>query len=92
VLTFCFYFNDYFFISVIQGLKGEKIPTVLPPELIPPSFRKPSTSSRHGSIVGGSRHGSVSSQGTPAHMVDPDPSAGLPGQCKCFFFRRICYQ
>uniref|UniRef100_A0A182P2W3 Dynamin-associated protein n=1 Tax=Anopheles epiroticus TaxID=199890 RepID=A0A182P2W3_9DIPT len=41
---------------------GEKIPTTLPPELVPPSFRK--ASSRHGSVVG-SRHGSVSSQGAP---------------------------
>lgn len=59
------------------ALQGDAIPTKLPPELIPPSFRK--GLSRHGSIVGSSsRHGSVSSQGIPA--VDADPSAGLPGQ------------
>lgn len=57
---------------------GEQIPTKLPPELIPPSFRK--GVSRHGSIVGSSRHGSVSSQGAP--VVDIDPLAGLPGQSK----------
>jgi intersectin len=74
-----------------QGLKGEKIPSVLPPELIPPSFRKPTTtSSRHGSIVGGSRHGSVSSQGAPANLVDPDPLAGLP-QCKSFVILFITF-
>ncbi|XP_053697449.1 intersectin-1 isoform X2 [Sabethes cyaneus] len=61
-----------------QALQGEKIAPTLPPELIPPSFRK--TSSRHGSVVG-SRHGSVSSQGgTPAHgaPVEADPLSGLP--------------
>lgn len=73
-----------------MALQGEKIPTVLPPDLVPPSFRK--STSRHGSIVGGSRHGSVSSQGTPAHnIIDADPSAGLP-QSKIFMeynLRRI---
>uniref|UniRef100_A0A182VSJ4 Dynamin-associated protein n=1 Tax=Anopheles minimus TaxID=112268 RepID=A0A182VSJ4_9DIPT len=55
---------------------GEKVPTTLPPELVPPSFRK--TSSRHGSVVG-SRHGSVSSQGAPVHAaVELDPLSGLP--------------
>ncbi|XP_058062545.1 intersectin-1 [Anopheles bellator] len=57
---------------------GEKVPTTLPPDLIPPSFRKPI--SRHGSVVG-SRHGSVSSQGTPsvhAAGVELDPLSGLP--------------
>ncbi|XP_049549099.1 intersectin-1 isoform X1 [Anopheles darlingi] len=58
---------------------GEKIPTTLPPDLVPPSFRKPT--SRHGSLVG-SRHGSVSSQGggTAAHAagVELDPLSGLP--------------
>ncbi|XP_058446969.1 intersectin-1 isoform X2 [Malaya genurostris] len=60
-----------------QALQGEKIAPTLPPELIPPSFRK--TVSRHGSIVG-SRHGSVSSQGTPAHIAsaEADPTSGLP--------------
>ncbi|XP_055636706.1 intersectin-1 isoform X2 [Toxorhynchites rutilus septentrionalis] len=60
-----------------QALQGEKVPTALPPELIPPSFRK--TTSRHGSTVG-SRHGSVSSQGAPAHAaaVEYDPTTGLP--------------
>uniref|UniRef100_A0A182NBC1 Dynamin-associated protein n=1 Tax=Anopheles dirus TaxID=7168 RepID=A0A182NBC1_9DIPT len=55
---------------------GEKVPTTLPPDLIPPSFRK--TSSRHGSVAG-SRHGSVSSQGAPVHaVVELDPLSGLP--------------
>jgi intersectin len=39
---------------------GKPVPTELPPELIPPSFRK--VPSRHGSVAN-SRHGSVSSQG-----------------------------
>ena len=42
-----------------MGLRGEAIPTVLPPELVPPSFRKPI--SRSGSVS--SRHDSISSQG-----------------------------
>ncbi|EAA14777.5 AGAP009037-PA [Anopheles gambiae str. PEST] len=55
---------------------GEKVPTTLPPELVPPSFRK--ATSRHGSVVG-SRHGSVSSQGAPVHAaVELDPLSGLP--------------
>ncbi|XP_052894252.1 intersectin-1 [Anopheles moucheti] len=55
---------------------GEKVPTTLPPDLVPPSFRK--ASSRHGSVVG-SRHGSVSSQGAPVHApVELDPLSGLP--------------
>ncbi|XP_053661736.1 intersectin-1 [Anopheles marshallii] len=55
---------------------GEKVPTTLPPELVPPSFRK--APSRHGSVVG-SRHGSVSSQGAPVHApVELDPLSGLP--------------
>ncbi|XP_055600986.1 intersectin-1 isoform X2 [Uranotaenia lowii] len=61
-----------------QALQGEKVPATLPPELIPPSFRK--TTSRHGSTVT-SRHGSVSSQGgTPAHVAaaEADPLSGLP--------------
>lgn len=56
---------------------GDTIPSKLPPELIPPTFRK--GISRHGSIVG-SRHGSLSSQGTPA--IEADPAAGLPSQSK----------
>ncbi|KFB42982.1 AGAP009037-PA-like protein [Anopheles sinensis] len=55
---------------------GEKVPTTLPPDLVPPSFRK--TTSRHGSVVS-SRHGSVSSQGAPVHApVELDPLSGLP--------------
>lgn len=58
--------------------QGDLIPAKLPPDLIPPSFRK--GLSRNGSTAG-SRHGSISSQGcTPA--VDGDPSAGLPNQSK----------
>lgn len=45
-----------------MGLRGEQIPTVLPTELIPPSFRKPT--SRSGSVS--SRHDSISSQGKPS--------------------------
>ncbi|XP_055856493.1 intersectin-1 isoform X2 [Episyrphus balteatus] len=62
-----------------KAMSGEKIPVTLPPDLIPPSFRK--VTSRHGSISGsrqgslpGSRHASISSQGA----VDADPLAGLP--------------
>lgn len=60
--------------------QGDPIPTVLPADLVPPSFRK---SSRHGSVSGvvSSRHGSVSSQG--ASVAESDPSAGLPGQSEC---------
>ncbi|XP_058819494.1 intersectin-1 isoform X2 [Topomyia yanbarensis] len=60
-----------------QALQGEKIAPTLPPELIPPSFRK--ATSRHGSVVG-SRHGSVSSQGAPPHVAaaEADPTSGLP--------------
>ncbi|KAL9706357.1 hypothetical protein quinque_009875 [Culex quinquefasciatus] len=62
------------------ALQGEKVPAVLPPELIPPSFRK--ATSRHGSVVG-SRHGSVSSQGGAPNVhavpAEPlDPLSGLP--------------
>lgn len=48
------------------GTQGKPIPSKLPPELIPPSFRK--SASRHGSSAGigsigpSSRHGSISSQ------------------------------
>jgi hypothetical protein len=58
-----------------QAIQGKTIPAVLPPELVPPSFRKPA--SRHES-EGGSRNESVSSQGTPSHMGDLDAMAGLP--------------
>lgn len=56
-----------------MGLRGEPIPTVLPPELIPPSFRKPATTmttSRSGSIS--SRHDSISSQGKPSSETGGD--------------------
>lgn len=63
--------------------QGDTIPAKLPPDLIPPSFRK--GLSRSGSTAG-SRHGSISSQGcTPA---DGDPSAGLPSQSKFFFLQK----
>ncbi|XP_063699833.1 intersectin-2 [Culicoides brevitarsis] len=55
------------------ALQGEKIPTTLPPDLVPPSFRK--AQSRHGSIAG-SRHGSVSSQGASVAVSESD--MGLP--------------
>lgn len=54
---------------------GKPIPTELPNDLIPPSFRK--IASRQGSLAG-SRHGSVSSQGG---AVDIDAMAGM-SQCK----------
>lgn len=57
-----------------QAIQGKEVPAVLPPEMIPPSFRK--TTSRHGSVAG-SRHGSVSSQGTPAHVVEVDATGLL---------------
>ena len=65
------------------GIQGEKIPSVLPPELIPPSFRK--ASSRHGS-VSGSRHNSVSSQGNAP--AEPD---SMPGLLQCKFFINIYF-
>lgn len=63
-----------------MAAQGDPIPAKLPPDLVPPTFRK--GVSRHGSIVGvgSSRHGSVSSQG--ASVAESDPSAGLPGQSK----------
>lgn len=77
-----------------MATQGDPIPTILPPELIPPSFRK--GSSRQGSITGvvvGSRHGSVSSQGVASVINESDPSAGLPGQSKLkiliFFFGNV---
>lgn len=57
---------------------GKVIPTELPADLIPPSFRKPS--SRSGSLAG-SRHGSLSSQGASAINEVIDASAGMP-HCK----------
>lgn len=48
-------------------MTGKTVPVVLPPELIPPSFRKPT--SRHGSAIN-SRHGSVSSQGAVSGDLD----------------------
>lgn len=53
---------------------GKPIPNELPPELIPPSFRK--LSSRSGSLTG-SRHGSVSSQGA-AITNEIDAMTGMP--------------
>lgn len=59
------------------AIQGEAIPPKLPPELIPPSFRK--ASSRHGSIASASaissRHGSVSSQGGAAANSDAEIAA-----------------
>jgi hypothetical protein len=57
---------------------GKQIPTELPPDLIPPSFRK--ATSRSGSIAG-SRHGSVSSQGASAINEIIEATAGMP-HCK----------
>lgn len=55
---------------------GKPIPSELPLDLIPPSFRK--IPSRHGSVAG-SRHGSVSSQGAASvHEIDP-----LTGMMQC---------
>lgn len=67
---------------------GEAIPTVLPADLVPPSFRKNIIGSRHGSTAGilqsstTSRHGSVSSQGTGTVPTDHEHAIGLPNQCK----------
>lgn len=62
---------------------GKPIPAELPPELIPPSFRK--MPSRHGSVAN-SRHGSVSSQGAVSTHSDGDPAAGMP-QCESFVLK-----
>lgn len=72
-----------------MSAQGEAIPTVLPADLVPPSFRK-NVASRHGSTAGvqsqtASRHGSVSSQGTGAVVADHEHSIGLPNQCMLFF-------
>lgn len=53
-----------------MGLRGEPIPTVLPPELVPPSFRKPISRSASGTV---SRHDSISSQGKAS---DSEHSSG----------------
>lgn len=53
--------------------QGEQIPAKLPPDLIPPTFRK--NTSRHGSVSASganSRHGSISSQSGSAVNVDLD--------------------
>lgn len=55
---------------------GKPIPKELPPDLIPPSFRK--VASKHGSVVN-SRHGSVSSQG--AHEGE-QVTLGMISQCE----------
>lgn len=57
------------------ALQGQPIPQKLPPDLMPPSFRK--TTSRHGSITSAtnSRHGSVSSQGAASVVADSDVAA-----------------
>lgn len=55
--------------------RGEPIPAKLPPELVPPSFRK--SASRHGSVSASgpnSRHGSISSQSGSAAIADGDIS------------------
>lgn len=68
-----------------RAIAGEKPPVTLPPDLIPPSFRK--VTSRHGSVssaTGGSRHGSVSSRHASISSQGAadvaDPAAGLPHQ------------
>lgn len=57
---------------------GKPIPSELPADLIPPSFRK--VQSRHGSVAG-SRQGSVSSQGAVSNH-EIDPATGLVSQCE----------
>lgn len=59
-------------------MTGKQIPSELPFDLIPPSFRK--VASRHGSVAG-SRHGSVSSQGAVSAHGDIDPLTGM-SQCE----------
>jgi intersectin len=61
---------------------NKPVPTELPPELIPPTFRQiKNASSRTGSVVN-SRHGSVSSQGAG----EADPTAGMPQSKFSYFF------
>lgn len=53
--------------------QGQTLPEKLPPELVPPSFRK--NASRHGSVSASgpnSRHGSISSQSGNATVADGD--------------------
>lgn len=55
-----------------QAAIGNLPPTVLPPDLIPPSFRR------------GPRTASISSQGS-VHQIDQDPASTLPqSKCDCF--------
>lgn len=56
-----------------MGLRGEPIPTVLPTELIPPSFRKPISRSGSASV---SRHDSISSQGKASDNGEVHSSGG----------------
>lgn len=79
-----------------RAIAGEKPPVTLPPDLIPPSFRK--VTSRHGSVsssavVVGSRHGSVSSRhasiSSQGAVEVADPAAGLPHQSKFVIWRLI---
>jgi hypothetical protein len=66
---------------------GKTIPTELPLELIPPSFRK--IASRPSSIAG-SRHGSVSSQGASAATASEiDAMAGMHAQCENILFKEL---
>lgn len=67
---------------------GEAIPSVLPADLVPPSFRK-NVGSRHGSTAGiqsstTSRHGSVSSQGNNTVVTEHEHAIGLPNQCEFY--------
>lgn len=62
---------------------GKPLPAELPPDLIPPSFRK--APSRVGSVVN-SRHGSVSSQGNVSVHGDFDPALGMSQGLRSFFF------
>lgn len=55
-----------------MATQGKPVPAKLPPDLVPPSFRK--SASRHGSVTSRptSRHGSVSSQGRAPALSDID--------------------
>lgn len=68
-----------------MAIQGETIPAKLPPDLVPPSFRK--IQSRHGSLAG-SRHGSISSIGA-VMSGDADPSAGLPQSMKYRYIKIV---
>lgn len=63
-----------------MATQGKPVPTKLPPDLVPPSFRK--SASRHGSIASGptSRHGSVSSQGQGQGRAPPIADVDLYSQ------------